>query len=179
MLEFSAMRSVRIAVETRRPTFRRASFRSSERSSSAVVKKSIVPITLLSTMIGKHMADRRPCFLAIGDLKYPGPVIAPKSGRKTRSRVFQAPPQSPSPSRIFAPTVAPRNSSAMDPDSIEVWSTCSASIRGRYEPYSQPKASRTPFKAVRSASSAVAECCSASTNVATAWALEIASSKSD
>ena len=62
-------------------------------------KKSIVPTTFSSTMIGKHIAARIPCCFAIAARLYPGPVISPKSGTKTRSRAFQAPPQSPSPSR--------------------------------------------------------------------------------
>ena len=108
----SALRRT-IRTETSRPTLRSASIRSWDRSSVSVAKKSIVPITFPSTMIGRQIPDFTPARCATGARQQSR--TWPRSATKTRSRAFQARPERPSPSRNRASAVTLRNSSLTVP----------------------------------------------------------------
>ena len=129
------------AEETSRPTFRRASSRLSDRVIRSSVKKSMVPKTRLPRMIGKQTPDFSPLRRATGAREQL--FISPRSGTKTRSRVCQAWPLSPSPSRNRASAVTRRNSSVTDPASWTNRSACSSALTSQNDPYDQPNASRT------------------------------------
>ena len=68
-------------------------------------------------MIGKQTPDFSPLRLATGAREQV--FISPRSGTKTRSRVCQAWPLSPSPSRNRASAVTRRNSSLTEPASCD------------------------------------------------------------
>ena len=129
------------AVETSRPTFRRASSRPSDGVIRSSVRKSMVPRTRPPRRIGKQTPDFRPLRRATGAREQA--FISPRSGTKTRSRVCQAWPLSPSPSRNRASAVTRRNSSLTEPESWTNRRAWSSGWTSQNEPYDQPNASRT------------------------------------
>ncbi len=90
---------------------------------------------------GSRRPSGSPALRAIGARQQS--FMSARLATKTRSRVFHARPLSPTPSRKSADSVTLRNSLLTVPDSATKRRVFPAASIAQYEPYAQPKASRT------------------------------------